>query len=80
MATERTRLLVDAGLSYRDTCNRMASIGEDPARIIDEIERGIRIEDFTMLNVPARVARLGDLWKPLLEKRGRFNLGKMFSS
>ena len=45
-----------------------------------EIERGIRIEDFTMLNVPARVARLGDLWKPLLEKRGRFNLGKMFSS
>ena len=45
-----------------------------------EIERGIRIEDFTMLNVPARVAKLGDLWKPLLEKRGRFNLGKMFSS
>jgi phosphoribosyl 1,2-cyclic phosphodiesterase len=33
VATERTRLLVDAGLSYRDTCNRMASIGEDPARL-----------------------------------------------
>src|SRR4029077_15594287 len=31
-----------------------------------EIERGIRIEDFTVKNVPARVAKLGDLWKPLL--------------
>jgi hypothetical protein len=26
--------------------------------------------------VPARVGTLGDLWKPLLQKRGRFNLGK----
>jgi bifunctional non-homologous end joining protein LigD len=41
-----------------------------------EIERGIRIEDFTVKNVPARVARLGDLWKPLLAARGRFDLAK----
>jgi hypothetical protein len=27
-----------------------------------------------MKNVPARVAALGDLWKPLLASRGRFNL------
>src|SRR3954466_9112469 len=40
-----------------------------------EIERGVRIEDFTVANVPARVAKLGDLWKPLLGARGRFNLG-----
>ncbi len=40
-----------------------------------EVEDGIVIEDFTMLNVPARVAEVGDLWKPLLSKRGRFNLG-----
>src|SRR5207253_10861430 len=39
-----------------------------------EIDKGIRIEDFTVENVPARVARLGDLWKPLLQARGRFNL------
>jgi bifunctional non-homologous end joining protein LigD len=39
-----------------------------------EIDRGLRIEDFTVKNVPARVARLGDLWKPLLQARGRFNL------
>jgi bifunctional non-homologous end joining protein LigD len=39
-----------------------------------ELERGIRIEDFTVKNVPARVAKRGDLWKPLLVKRGRFDL------
>lgn len=39
-----------------------------------EVERGIRMEDFTIRNVPARVAKLGDLWKPLLQARGRFDL------
>ena len=39
-----------------------------------EIDRGVRIEDFTVTNVPARVATLGDLWQPLLKKRGRFDL------
>jgi bifunctional non-homologous end joining protein LigD len=39
-----------------------------------EVERGIRIEDFTVFNVPARIAKRGDLWKPLLAKRGRFDL------
>jgi bifunctional non-homologous end joining protein LigD len=41
-----------------------------------EIAKGIRIEDFTIRNVPARVAKLGDLWKPLLQARGRFNLSQ----
>jgi len=41
-----------------------------------EIDRGVRIEDFTVRNVPARIARLGDLWKPLLKARGRFDLSK----
>src|SRR6202140_1705572 len=39
-----------------------------------EIEHGIRIEDFTVRNVPGRVAKLGDLWRPLLLARGRFDL------
>jgi bifunctional non-homologous end joining protein LigD len=39
-----------------------------------EVERGVRIEDFTVRSVPARVAKLGDLWKPLLASRGRFDL------
>ncbi len=33
VATERTRLLVDAGLSFRDTCKRLISIGEDPLKL-----------------------------------------------
>jgi bifunctional non-homologous end joining protein LigD len=41
-----------------------------------EIEHGIRIEDFTVANVPARVGKLGDLWKPLLAAKGRFDLRK----
>ena len=39
-----------------------------------EVERRVRLEDFTIRNVPARVQRLGDLWKPLLQARGRFDL------
>jgi bifunctional non-homologous end joining protein LigD len=41
-----------------------------------EVERGVRIEDFTVKNVRARIAKLGDLWAPLNKTRGRFNLGK----
>src|SRR5262245_60502581 len=39
-----------------------------------EVARGIRIEDFTLLNVRPRIERRGDLWKPLLQERGRFDL------
>jgi len=39
-----------------------------------EIERGISIDDFRIDNVRARLRRLGDLWKPMLAKRGRFKL------
>ena len=42
----------------------------------NEIDRGVRIEDFTMKNVRARIARLGDLWKPLVQARGRFDLSQ----
>ncbi len=39
-----------------------------------EIEQGIAIEDFHLGNVPARVSRRGDLWKPMLERTGRVKL------
>jgi bifunctional non-homologous end joining protein LigD len=39
-----------------------------------EVEHGFEIEDFRLDNVPARVRRLGDVWKPLLAARGRFRL------
>jgi bifunctional non-homologous end joining protein LigD len=40
----------------------------------DELERGARLDDFRLDNVPARVRALGDLWAPLLERKGRFRL------
>ena len=43
----------------------------------EEIERGIRIDDFRFDNVRARVAELGDLWKPVLGKK-RFDLFSVF--
>jgi bifunctional non-homologous end joining protein LigD len=43
-----------------------------------EIDRGIRIEDFRLDNVRARFARTGDLFKPLLLKRGRVDLARLF--
>ena len=39
-----------------------------------ELERGIAIENFRIDNVPARIRKLGDLWKPLIEPKGRFRL------
>ena len=35
------------------------------------------IEDFRIDNVRARVAEIGDLWAPLLARRGRFRLAKL---
>jgi len=40
----------------------------------EEVERGIEPEDFTMLNAVKRIEKLGDLWKPLTQARGRFDL------
>jgi bifunctional non-homologous end joining protein LigD len=40
----------------------------------EEVERGFELEDFRLDNLPARVRRLGDMWKPLLSSRGRFRL------
>ena len=43
----------------------------------DEVEKGIELGDFTLRNVPERVAELGDLYRPLLLNRGRFDLSKL---
>jgi len=41
-----------------------------------EVEKGVEIEDFRMDNVPARLTKVGDLWKPLLDPEDRFDLRK----
>jgi bifunctional non-homologous end joining protein LigD len=44
-----------------------------------EIEAGIDINDFRIDNVRGRVRKLGDLWKPLLNNRGRFRLDRFLA-
>ncbi len=43
----------------------------------EEIAAGVRTEDFRLDNVPARLAKIGDLWKPLLTPRARFDLDRL---
>lgn len=46
----------------------------------DELDRGIRIEDFRLDNVRERLAAVGDLWTPLLEAAGRVDLTPLVGS
>jgi bifunctional non-homologous end joining protein LigD len=41
-----------------------------------EVEAGVRIEDFRLDNVRARFEKTGDLFKPLVQKKGRVDLRK----
>ncbi|HMF96498.1 MAG TPA: hypothetical protein VKE96_19490, partial [Vicinamibacterales bacterium] len=79
----RGRVLVDYNQNrWGSTLASIYSVRPRPEATVStpvtwkEIDKGIRIEDFTVKNVPARVARVGDLWKPLLQARGRFNLSE----
>ena len=79
----RGRVLVDYNQNARGrTLASIYSVRPRPEATVStpvtwkEIERGVRIEEFTMMNVPARITKLGDLWKPLLQARGRVNLAK----
>jgi bifunctional non-homologous end joining protein LigD len=45
-----------------------------------EVEKGIRLEDFRIDNMPGRVARRGDLWKILLSPRKRFDLRSVLTA
>ena len=77
----RGRVLVDYNQNaWNRTLASVYSVRPKPAATVsapvtwEEVEKGIRIEDFTMMNVPARLKKIGDLWKPLLEEKGRVEL------
>ena len=79
----RGRVLVDYNQNrWGSTLASVYSVRPRPEATVStpvtwkEVERGLRIEDFTVKNVPARAATLGDLWQPLLSARGRFNLSQ----
>jgi bifunctional non-homologous end joining protein LigD len=40
----------------------------------EEVAAGVETQDFRLDNARARLKEVGDLWKPLLAKRGRFKL------
>jgi bifunctional non-homologous end joining protein LigD len=42
----------------------------------EELEAGVRMEDFDMFNVPARVREHGDLWAGVLEEDARADLAR----
>jgi bifunctional non-homologous end joining protein LigD len=77
----RGRVLVDYNQNrWGSTLASIYSVRPRPEATVStpvtwkEVGGGLRIEDFTVKNVPARVAKAGDLWKPLLQSRGRFDL------
>ena len=44
-----------------------------------ELKQGVRIEDFRMDNVAARIKKMGDLWAPSLADKGRAKLESLYA-
>lgn len=79
----KNHVLVDYNQNaWNRTLASVYSVRPKPAATVStpvtwkEIERGFRMEDFAMKTVLPRFKKLGDLWKPLLENKGRTNLEK----
>lgn len=75
------RILVDYNQNaWGRTLASVYSVRPRPAAAVSmpvtwkEVEDGVAIEDFTIHNAAARVRNRGDLWRPLLRSRGRFDL------
>jgi bifunctional non-homologous end joining protein LigD len=80
----RGRVLVDYNQNaWGRTLASIYSIRPTPKATVStpvswkEIEAGIKIDDFRIDNVPARVRKLGDLWRPLVANKGRFRLDRL---
>ena len=83
----RNRVLVDYKQNaWGQTLASVYSVRPKPLATVStpltwaEVEKGANIEDFRLDNVRQRIAKVGDLWKALLGKRGRTNLGRFFGS
>jgi bifunctional non-homologous end joining protein LigD len=75
------RVLVDYNQNaWGRTLSSIYSVRPKPGATVStpltwkEVEAGVNLGDFRIDNVPARLRKIGDLWKPLLAKRGRFKL------
>jgi bifunctional non-homologous end joining protein LigD len=80
----RGRVLVDYNQNaWGRTLASVYSVRPQPGASVStpvtwrEVERGIRMEDFRIDNVPRRVTRRGDLWAPMNERKGRFSMDEL---
>ncbi|HEX2254920.1 MAG TPA: non-homologous end-joining DNA ligase [Thermoanaerobaculia bacterium] len=78
------RVLVDYNQNaWGRTLASVYSVRPKPAATVsapvtwDEIEAGVDTADFRLDNLPARLAQVGDLWRPLSRPRGRFRLERV---
>jgi bifunctional non-homologous end joining protein LigD len=83
----RQRVLVDYNQNaWGQTLASIYSVRPQPKATVStpitwkELERGVRIEDFRIDNVPQRIKKVGDLWAPLLAQKGRVNLEKFYGA
>jgi bifunctional non-homologous end joining protein LigD len=79
----RGRVLVDYNQNaWSRTLASVYSVRPKPTASVstpvtwEEVERGVETEDFTMKTVPQRLAKIGDLWKPLLSSHERTDLAE----
>jgi bifunctional non-homologous end joining protein LigD len=79
----KNHVLVDYNQNaWNRTLASVYSVRPKPAATVStpvtwkEVERGFRMEDFTMNTVLPRFKKLGDLWAPLLAPEGRTQLDK----
>jgi bifunctional non-homologous end joining protein LigD len=78
------RVLVDYNQNaWGRTLASLYSVRPTPAASVstplrwEEVERGVKPEDFRIETVMTRFEKFGDLWKPLLWKKGRFSLSRL---
>jgi bifunctional non-homologous end joining protein LigD len=83
-ARPRERVLVDYNQNaWGRTLASVYSVRPHPAATVStpvtwrEVEQGVRLEDFHIWSVRARIARRGDLWAPLAAPRGRVPLARL---
>jgi bifunctional non-homologous end joining protein LigD len=77
----RGRVLVDYNQNaWGRTLASIYSVRPQPLATVstpvtwDEVEAGVKIDDFRLDNVRERLSQTGDLWKPLLQSRGRVDM------
>jgi bifunctional non-homologous end joining protein LigD len=83
----RGRVLVDYNQNaWGRTLASIYSVRPQPQAAVStpiswkEVEQGVRIEDFRIDNVRARIKKVGDLWAPLLASTGRATLDSFYGA